>query len=118
MQCHAAKSEIMLTKGDDAERRQTLNQQDVFSKTQRTITFSKFVNGMALTNDMHVVNTINRIRSPINVDYNDNKKQLVPLLSCVSCRKLHRKCSKTLPKCSECEIHARECIYKRGTNNI
>ncbi|KAG2377352.1 hypothetical protein C9374_009263 [Naegleria lovaniensis] len=54
---------------------------------------------------------------------NANKSQIsnspsefMPTISCLSCRKLHRKCSKTLPKCSECEIHARECIYKRGKN--
>ena len=39
-----------------------------------------------------------------------------PTLSCVGCRKLHRKCDKKQPKCTECVTYGRECKYTPGKN--
>ncbi|EFC42974.1 predicted protein [Naegleria gruberi] len=41
----------------------------------------------------------------------DEENGFQPKAACVSCRKLHRRCSKEFPKCSECVTHHRKCIY-------
>ncbi|KAL9646072.1 hypothetical protein ABK040_007951 [Willaertia magna] len=33
-------------------------------------------------------------------------------IACVNCRKLHRKCNRKLPSCSECLDRGKECIYR------